>query len=117
MRTRGLKHFEDGSFAVYTESRSYADARIETLTMRSRSNLLRSRSYADARIETKSHMTARVSSKHRVPMRTRGLKCHSIPCGPYSSASRSYADARIEILQTLRGAFRLNVVLLAECVD
>ena len=50
-------------------------------------------------------------------MRARGLK-HDYAAQPSQLfTSRSYADARIEILQTLRGAFRLNVVLLAECVD
>ena len=55
MRTRGLKLEQAGYIKTIRGSRSYADARIETIMVSAASKEEASRSYADARIETLSH--------------------------------------------------------------
>ena len=111
-------HRKRGLLYPLLPSRSYADARIETLFVMYNYVMNKSRSYADARIETyllharelveliaflcgradwnNKVVDAAQYSGYRVPMRTRGLKRRRTAPPRRFAASRSYADARIE---------------------
>ena len=63
MRTRGLKQDAHALLESSAQSRSYADARIETTQLRQIGPHQRSRSYADARIETFGYNALRAVEK------------------------------------------------------
>ena len=103
MRTRGLKPLYIGALFRRSKSRSYADARIETLAWLIRQDNRSDRVPMRTR-GLKHSLKHRVSLLiHRVPMRTRGLKPVELRGNANTTTSRSYADARIETPCGARG--------------